>query len=268
MNWEAHNINLSRKKRIGKDSHDSNTPKSSGQKKRRLSGYPASEGITSQIDSLQSTLHSMNQRLKSLQNSDDDNASDQDDPNTDPEHVESPPKKVKRSAEKRTCEYCAATTTPMWRRGPSGKSTLCNKCGVKWRSGRELRKEDGTILPPPSPTTLSRPIKASKQHPFSTSSKHKVSYAQKRHLANMLSLGLLGQEHLAKIVGMIRASMPGLADAQEIELDFNLMEPKLVEEMYLYVTSIAATDGEQAQTQAVVEGANGHGDEYVDGLVL
>jgi len=30
------------------------------------------------------------------------------------------------------CEFCSTTTTPIWRRGPSGKGTLCNACGVKW----------------------------------------------------------------------------------------------------------------------------------------
>lgn len=42
------------------------------------------------------------------------------------------------------CEFCAATTTPIWRRGPSGKGTLCNACGVKWglrqRQGGSKRK--------------------------------------------------------------------------------------------------------------------------------
>ncbi|PRP82544.1 hypothetical protein PROFUN_04849 [Planoprotostelium fungivorum] len=32
----------------------------------------------------------------------------------------------------RLCEFCSASDTPMWRRGPSGKGTLCNACGVKW----------------------------------------------------------------------------------------------------------------------------------------
>jgi GATA zinc finger len=32
----------------------------------------------------------------------------------------------------RTCEFCHTNKTPMWRRGPSGKGTLCNACGVRW----------------------------------------------------------------------------------------------------------------------------------------
>ncbi|KAJ3299592.1 hypothetical protein HK104_008305 [Borealophlyctis nickersoniae] len=34
------------------------------------------------------------------------------------------------------CESCGITETPQWRRGPSGKRTLCNACGVKWSFGR------------------------------------------------------------------------------------------------------------------------------------
>ena len=29
--------------------------------------------------------------------------------------------------EPRSCDYCKATTTPMWRHGPEGYSDLCNK---------------------------------------------------------------------------------------------------------------------------------------------
>lgn len=43
------------------------------------------------------------------------------------------------------CEGCGATSTPQWRRGPSGKRTLCNACGVKWTFGRlkPNRHDDG-----------------------------------------------------------------------------------------------------------------------------
>lgn len=34
------------------------------------------------------------------------------------------------------CEYCSTTSTPMWRRGPSGASSLCNACGARWKVGR------------------------------------------------------------------------------------------------------------------------------------
>ncbi|KAJ3224116.1 hypothetical protein HK099_000227 [Clydaea vesicula] len=36
----------------------------------------------------------------------------------------------------KVCENCGTKTTPMWRRGPSGFSSLCNACGVKWMNGK------------------------------------------------------------------------------------------------------------------------------------
>lgn len=42
---------------------------------------------------------------------------------------------------KRVCDFCGASDTPMWRRGPQGKGTLCNACGVKW--SLKFRKRTG-----------------------------------------------------------------------------------------------------------------------------
>ncbi|KAK2980434.1 hypothetical protein RJ640_022291 [Escallonia rubra] len=36
------------------------------------------------------------------------------------------------------CAHCAITKTPQWREGPMGPKTLCNACGVRYRSGRLL----------------------------------------------------------------------------------------------------------------------------------
>ncbi|KAJ3275501.1 hypothetical protein HDV01_000328 [Terramyces sp. JEL0728] len=38
----------------------------------------------------------------------------------------------------RRCNYCGATSTPMWRHGPGEYTNLCNSCGVKWRRGKIL----------------------------------------------------------------------------------------------------------------------------------
>ncbi|XP_018458844.2 GATA transcription factor 11 [Raphanus sativus] len=38
----------------------------------------------------------------------------------------------------RMCTHCEATKTPQWREGPCGPKTLCNACGVRFRSGRLL----------------------------------------------------------------------------------------------------------------------------------
>jgi len=40
----------------------------------------------------------------------------------------------------KSCELCGATQTPMWRRGPSGKGSLCNACGVRWASRRRSNR--------------------------------------------------------------------------------------------------------------------------------
>ncbi|KAI4379795.1 hypothetical protein MLD38_006046 [Melastoma candidum] len=37
---------------------------------------------------------------------------------------------------RRWCLHCATDTTPQWRTGPMGPKTLCNACGVRYKSGR------------------------------------------------------------------------------------------------------------------------------------
>ncbi|XWS45873.1 hypothetical protein CRYUN_Cryun14cG0016600 [Craigia yunnanensis] len=36
----------------------------------------------------------------------------------------------------RRCTHCASEKTPQWRTGPLGSKTLCNACGVRYKSGR------------------------------------------------------------------------------------------------------------------------------------
>eukprot|EP00249_Psilotum_nudum_P008883 c21569_g1_i6 orf=525-1625(-) len=38
----------------------------------------------------------------------------------------------------RRCLHCATQKTPQWRTGPMGPKTLCNACGVRYKSGRLL----------------------------------------------------------------------------------------------------------------------------------
>lgn len=38
----------------------------------------------------------------------------------------------------RKCSHCATQKTPQWRAGPEGPKTLCNACGVRFKSGRLL----------------------------------------------------------------------------------------------------------------------------------
>ncbi|KAF9354622.1 hypothetical protein BGX34_010904 [Mortierella sp. NVP85] len=54
------------------------------------------------------------------------------------------------SSHPKRCAYCGCTSTPMWRRGPDGPHSLCNACGVKWRSGRIIIE---TGQPPPPSRT-------------------------------------------------------------------------------------------------------------------
>ncbi|XP_010446812.1 PREDICTED: GATA transcription factor 7-like [Camelina sativa] len=39
---------------------------------------------------------------------------------------------------RRCCSHCGVEKTPQWRMGPLGAKTLCNACGVRFKSGRLL----------------------------------------------------------------------------------------------------------------------------------
>ena len=60
------------------------------------------------------------------------------------EFSKSSPKKQKKKpacepngpAVQRRCSHCQVTKTPQWRAGPAGPKTLCNACGVRFKSGR------------------------------------------------------------------------------------------------------------------------------------
>ncbi|TVU48397.1 hypothetical protein EJB05_08033, partial [Eragrostis curvula] len=47
-----------------------------------------------------------------------------------------PPPAPSGGAPRRRCSHCASEETPQWRQGPDGPSTLCNACGVRYKSGR------------------------------------------------------------------------------------------------------------------------------------
>ncbi|OAY36620.1 GATA transcription factor 9 [Manihot esculenta] len=51
----------------------------------------------------------------------------------------------------RKCLHCQAEKTPQWRTGPMGPKTLCNACGVRYKSGRLVPE----YRPAASPTFLS-----------------------------------------------------------------------------------------------------------------
>ncbi|XP_073272195.1 GATA transcription factor 9-like [Primulina huaijiensis] len=45
-------------------------------------------------------------------------------------------KKQPEETQGRRCLHCASDKTPQWRTGPMGPKTLCNACGVRFKSGR------------------------------------------------------------------------------------------------------------------------------------
>uniref|UniRef100_A0A2P2MJ81 Uncharacterized protein MANES_02G099500 n=1 Tax=Rhizophora mucronata TaxID=61149 RepID=A0A2P2MJ81_RHIMU len=68
----------------------------------------------------------------------------------DPVCVEKPPAKKQKkkpaleagggggAQQPRRCSHCGVQKTPQWRAGPLGAKTLCNACGVRFKSGRLL----------------------------------------------------------------------------------------------------------------------------------
>ncbi|KAL2536561.1 GATA transcription factor [Forsythia ovata] len=58
-------------------------------------------------------------------------------PKNNVNHRESLISSGKENAEKgRRCTHCSSEKTPQWRTGPMGPKTLCNACGVRYKSGR------------------------------------------------------------------------------------------------------------------------------------
>jgi len=47
----------------------------------------------------------------------------------------------------RICEFCGSSNTPTWRRGPGGKGSLCNACGIKWRLRKRTKKGEQSNSP-------------------------------------------------------------------------------------------------------------------------
>ncbi|CAL1378245.1 unnamed protein product [Linum trigynum] len=58
----------------------------------------------------------------------------------------------------RRCLHCGSEKTPQWRTGPMGPKTLCNACGVRYKSGRLVPE----YRPAASPTFV--PAKHSNSH--------------------------------------------------------------------------------------------------------
>lgn len=55
--------------------------------------------------------------------------------------------KQQEGGEARRCSHCLVQKTPQWRAGPMGAKTLCNACGVRYKSGRLLPEYRPAISP-------------------------------------------------------------------------------------------------------------------------
>ncbi|ORY81703.1 hypothetical protein LY90DRAFT_697679 [Neocallimastix californiae] len=162
----------------------------------------------------------------------------------------SPAKRSPANRQGRVCEYCGGSETPMWRRGPSGKGSLCNKCGVKWKSGKIYKGEpipsqsglnsansSAVSTPnvhPPPPKTKRRKIDAPPKKPRVQS----ITYAQKKELSEMI--GKLDEDNLNGVIDIIRSGIPDLKDGQEeIELDIETIDPVTLRKLYRYVKKVS-----------------------------
>jgi hypothetical protein len=77
----------------------------------------------------------------------------------------------------RKCLHCGSEETPQWRAGPMGPKTLCNACGVRFKSGR--------LLPEYRPA--SSPTFSSKLH--SNSHRKVVEMRKKKEMTGCVMMG-------------------------------------------------------------------------------
>uniref|UniRef100_A0ACD5V694 Uncharacterized protein n=2 Tax=Avena sativa TaxID=4498 RepID=A0ACD5V694_AVESA len=68
-----------------------------------------------------------------------------------PKHLPPHPAMSSPTPSDRRCSHCGVQKTPQWRAGPEGAKTLCNACGVRYKSGRLLPE----YRPACSPTYVS-----------------------------------------------------------------------------------------------------------------
>lgn len=81
----------------------------------------------------------------------------------------------------RRCTHCSSEKTPQWRTGPFGPKTLCNACGVRYKSGRLVPE----YRPAASPTFVLN------QH----SNSHRKVMELRRQKEMMLGHQVVSSEH-------------------------------------------------------------------------
>ncbi|KAM0935154.1 putative transcription factor C2C2-GATA family [Dioscorea sansibarensis] len=76
----------------------------------------------------------------------------------------------------RRCSHCGVQKTPQWRAGPLGAKTLCNACGVRYKSGRLLPE----YRPACSPTFISH-VHSNSHRKVLEMRRKKAEEEQRRH---------------------------------------------------------------------------------------
>ncbi|GAB2269381.1 hypothetical protein Dimus_004300 [Dionaea muscipula] len=96
--------------------------------------------------------------------------------------------------EVRRCLHCGSERTPQWRTGPMGPKTLCNACGVRYKSGRLVPE----YRPAASPTFIS--------------TKHSNSHRKVLELRRQKELQL--QHHHQQLIGQT-AGIIGISNGED-----------------------------------------------------
>ncbi|PON88570.1 GATA transcription factor [Trema orientale] len=84
----------------------------------------------------------------------------------------------------RKCLHCAAEKTPQWRTGPMGPKTLCNACGVRYKSGRLVPE----YRPAASPTFVSARHSNSHRKVLELRRQKELHRAQHQHFLSQSSI--------------------------------------------------------------------------------
>ncbi|CAN6302326.1 unnamed protein product [Urochloa humidicola] len=87
----------------------------------------------------------------------------------------SPPAGGGGAGTRRRCTHCASEETPQWRQGPEGPRTLCNACGVRFKSGRLFPEY--------------RPINSPTFSPLLHSNSHRRVLEMRRHVEEEAAAG-------------------------------------------------------------------------------
>ncbi|KAF3450702.1 hypothetical protein FNV43_RR06791 [Rhamnella rubrinervis] len=84
----------------------------------------------------------------------------------------------------RKCLHCATEKTPQWRTGPMGPKTLCNACGVRYKSGRLVPE----YRPAASPTFVSARHSNSHRKVLELRRQKELQRAQQQHFLSQSSI--------------------------------------------------------------------------------